>query len=83
MGTRLVGGITVGYVLMAGLFVLVWALVFAYGRFANRRWDAQAARVVELAQPPAGRAAGQRTGPPAERSPATSSARRPCSARSV
>ena len=66
MGTRLVDGITVGYVLMAGLFVLVWALVFAYGRFANRRWDAQAARVIELAQPPAGRAAGQRTGPPAE-----------------
>jgi uncharacterized membrane protein (DUF485 family) len=46
MGTSVYGGITVAFVLLAGLFVLVWALVRAYVRIATTRWDAQAARVV-------------------------------------
>lgn len=65
MGRRLHGGITVGYALMAALFVLVWALVFAYGRLANRRWDSRAERVIELATgaDAPGDAGGRRTGP--------------------
>jgi len=64
MGRRLAGGITVGFVLMGALFVVVWALVFAYRRVAGRDWDVQAARVIEHAGPPATPPPdGARTGP--------------------
>jgi uncharacterized membrane protein (DUF485 family) len=39
LGTRVHKGINLGYVLMVGLFVLVWVLVFGYARIANGRWD--------------------------------------------
>jgi hypothetical protein len=44
--TDVLGSINLGFILMAGLFVLVWALVRAYVKVARDRWDPQAAKVI-------------------------------------
>lgn len=49
MGTRIYKGFTVGYALMLGLFVLVWAVVGAYLRAADRDWDPRAERIAAAA----------------------------------
>jgi uncharacterized membrane protein (DUF485 family) len=46
LGTDVLGSINLGFILMAGLFVLVWALVRAYVKVARDRWDPQAAKVI-------------------------------------
>lgn len=47
LGARLHGGLNVAYVLMTGVFVLVWAVAYIYVRLADRRLDGQAAEVAD------------------------------------
>jgi uncharacterized membrane protein (DUF485 family) len=42
---RVHGGLTVGFLLMACVFLLVWVTVGVYVRVANHRWEAQISRV--------------------------------------
>jgi uncharacterized membrane protein (DUF485 family) len=49
MGTGIYRGITLGWALLAGLFALVWTLVFRFGRTARRDWDPRSAEVARLA----------------------------------
>ena len=39
MGTRITGGLTVGYLLALTQFVMVWGLAFAYVRKADREFE--------------------------------------------
>jgi len=45
---RVSGGLTTGFLAMAGVFAGVWSVVFSYLR-ARRRWDGQAGRVPGIA----------------------------------
>lgn len=44
-GARLHRGLNTGLLVMVGAYVLVWLLIVAYVRVANRRFDPQAAKV--------------------------------------
>lgn len=48
LGTRLHAGLNVAYVLMTGVFVLVWAVAYVYVRLAGRYLDGQAAKVADV-----------------------------------
>lgn len=45
LGGRLHGGFNLAFLLMCGVFVLVWLVAFCYVRLADGRLDAQAERV--------------------------------------
>lgn len=49
LGTSILGSINLGFVLIVGLFVLVWALVRSYIKVARERWDPQAERIASQA----------------------------------
>lgn len=49
MGAGIYKGITLGWLLLAGLFALVWTLVFRFGRTARTDWDPRSAEIARLA----------------------------------
>lgn len=59
LGTRLHGGINVAYVLMTGVFVLVWAVAYVYVRLADRRLDGRSSEVTDAAKGHAAAPAGE------------------------
>ena len=64
MGETIYRGITLGWVLLAGLFALAWTLVFRFGRTAARDWDPRSAEIARLADAaPREADAERRTGP--------------------
>lgn len=54
LGGSVHGGLNLAYLLMCGVFVLVWVVAFVYVRAANRRLDEQAAKVSAKARESAG-----------------------------
>jgi uncharacterized membrane protein (DUF485 family) len=60
LGHSVHDGLTVGFVLMGGVFVLVWVVAFIYVRVSNGRLDARADQVTEEARARLG-ARGRRT----------------------
>jgi uncharacterized membrane protein (DUF485 family) len=49
LGRSIHGGLNLGFVLMAGVFVLVWAVAFVYVRVCNSRLDRRAEAVSKKA----------------------------------
>ncbi|HEY3683088.1 MAG TPA: DUF485 domain-containing protein [Streptosporangiaceae bacterium] len=54
LGGRVHGGLNVAYLLMCGVFVLVWVVAFIYIRAANGRLDDQSAKVAAKIREAAG-----------------------------
>ena len=44
LGTRVIGSVNLGFVLIAANYLLSWALAIAYGRIAAEKFDPLAAR---------------------------------------
>lgn len=54
------GGLNIGFVLLTGMFVLVWVAVLVHNSIARRYWDPRIAKVRAQAQPPSTHAASDR-----------------------
>jgi uncharacterized membrane protein (DUF485 family) len=63
MGAGIYKGITLGWLLLAGMFALAWTLVFRFGRTARRDWDPRSAEIARLADVPRRDDDAPRTGP--------------------
>jgi uncharacterized membrane protein (DUF485 family) len=62
MGTRVVGGLTVGYLLALTQFIMVWGLSLAYLRKADRDFEPLEQRAAQRAMEGFGRTRGDSTG---------------------
>jgi uncharacterized membrane protein (DUF485 family) len=62
MGAGIYKGITLGWLLLAGMFALAWTLVFRFGRTARRDWDPRSAEIARRADAARGDGDEARTG---------------------